>query len=275
MEDDKPSLPSPVATVAPPSATDLANAATAAQVQNAPALLASNQQVLPGYAQLQTDIMGAQAPQQAQINQDIQNKFGPQLVNLALQEIKQSDPTGFALREASGNALAANIASGGTLTPAELARAQDQIRSGQAARGMGSGIGDVQQEALALDINQRERQQQDLAAANQFLNSWSPEKDINKFVNPQAPVSAPNVNQFASTAPSGSELASLGMQSANLGERQNEFASNYGMESAQYIDQNTSNPFLTGLAAAGSFAAPIIGGMASGGAFNAKKAVTG
>lgn len=256
--------PTPIAYPSPPSLLELATKSAQAAQAAAPINLATNQSVLPQMAQLQTDIMGQQAPQQAGIYAAIQQMYGPQLSAAMVNNAKTIDPTGFANRELLGQNLAAEAAKGGALTDRELSTAQNRIRSGMVARGGGTGIADAIKEAGQLGMSEFERGQQRNQALQSFING----RTVQGLGQVEAPVNSPNVNQFATQSIDPGQFmgAELGNYQSQLNNITNQ--NNLANEQYQYKDQNTTNPFLEGLSAFGGFAGPILGGVMSGGMTN-------
>lgn len=258
--------PQPTPMPAPPTPTQLAQQAYEAQAQTAPSYLSLNQQMLPGYAQLFTDIQKQQAPQMAQLNLGLQQQYTPGLIDVALNAVKQADPTGFAIREQLGKQVSGDLAAGGALTPEETMRAQQDIRAGQVQRGVGTGWGDVISEASQLNLDQFAREQARQAAARAFMQGRSPLDEFGavNIAGRTVPMESPNVSGFALQPAQTGQLLSTGMQSANMLRQNIESQNEAAMQQWQYQQQqaNQPNPFLEGLIGAGTLAATAFGGPA-------------
>lgn len=119
--------------------------------------------------------------------------------------------------------------------------------------------------APGLNINPFSIEQQRLGNAASFISGQQPIPQASSLSSGGSPQS-PNVGSFAQIAPSTSQLMGLGMQSAGMGAQNAQFQNSLNNNQWQYIDQNTSNPFLTGLAGAAGTAVSIFGAMSPGGA---------
>lgn len=255
LEDDSPPpAPAPILISPPQAPTVTASQSADAQVEAFAKLIP----LLAPYAQAQTDIQKAQAPQLSQLNLDQQKIFGPQLTQLALDNLKTADPTGFSIRQKLGELTLGDLGSGGNLTDEELRQAQQDVRAGQVARGVGTGASDAIDEASFLNGLRFNREQQRRSNAASFLAGTPPQASFAALnsAGKTAPIGTSDTSGFAAGLfPSTNAL--IGNQAANYGTYAGFTSANNNLVNRQfeYNDQNTSNPFLTGLAAFGSFAA--------------------
>ena len=206
-----------------PSQTAVKNAM--AGVESAREVL--NSGILGRYAQQQTDIQSQQAPQLASLYNQIQQQYSPQMVDLAISNLKRADPTGFSVREKLGNQISSELDMGGGLTPEEQRLAQQDIRAGQVSRGSGTGFSDAVDEARYLGNERFNRMQQRQNSAFNFTNNMNPAAAANA----QAPVNTPDVTGFAqglfptTNQLIGAEQGYFNAQSNNIG-NQNAFNQN-------------------------------------------------
>lgn len=255
-EDSPPPAPAPVIIQQPQALTQTAQQAAQGQVDSFKQLIP----LLPEYAQTMTDIQRDQAPQMSAINLQQQKEYGPQLIQAAMDNLKIADPTGLAARESLGKQVLSGLSSEnfGQLSANEKRQAEQDVRAGQVARGGGTGMSDSIEEAINKYNLGNSRQQQQLSNVGSFLAGTPPQASFSSLngAGQTAPVGTPNVGGFsASLFPSTNALISNQAQNyatnANFTSANNQLMNNQ----FQYKDQNTSNPFLTGMAAFGSFAA--------------------
>jgi hypothetical protein len=225
-EEEKPQgQPEAIQYAPPPNPSQVATQNSAAAVEGAGNVL--NSGILGRYAQQQTDIQSAQAPQLAALYNQVQQQYSPQMVDLAISNLKRADPTGFAIRENLGSQIGSELSMGGGLTPEEQRLAQQDIRAGQVSRGSGTGFSDAVDEARYLGNERFNRMQQRQNAAFNFTNNMNPAAAANA----QAPVSTPDVSGFAQGLfPTtgqliGSQQGYFNAQSNNIG-NQNAFNQN-------------------------------------------------
>jgi len=255
-EDSPPPAPAPVVIQQPATQTETALESAKGSAEGFKYIL--DQKLLPQYAQQLTDIQRDQAGQMSQINIDQQKLYGPQLMELALENIKRADPTGFEIRQNYGKEVLADIGRGGELSGEERRLREQDIRAAQVSRGLGTGLSDAIDEARYLGEQRYNRRQQALAGAGAFLAGAPPQASFAALnqAGRTAPVGTQDVSGAANTLfPSTNAL--MANQAANY----NTFANFTNATNQlrnnqfQYHDQNTSNPFLTGLASFGGFVA--------------------
>jgi hypothetical protein len=262
--DEAPPAPAaPTVINAPAPLTQTAGEAAQAQVDAFQKLIP----LLPQYAQTQTDIMQAQAPQMSAINLQNQKEYGPQLIQAALDNLKIADPTGLAVRNELGKKALAGLGADqyGKLSPEEQRQAEQDLRAGQVARGGGTASSDAIAEAIQKYNLGTQKQQLQLSNAGSFLNGSTPQAQFG------------NLNQAGQTAQTRSQDTSgfsaglfpstnslISNQASNYGTYAG-FANgmnNYNLGVANYNQQYSSNPFLTGVGVASGIAGNIMGGMA-------------
>lgn len=262
MMDDEPPPPPPAPIVmqAPAPIQQTAKEAAMGSAEGLKYLVDSG--TLPVYAQQQTDIQRTQAPQLAQINLDTQRTYGPQLIQLALDQVKAADPTGFEIRKTLGNKTLEDLNLGGSLSPEERRAAEQQVRSSQVSRGLGTSLSDAIDETAFITGQQFNRDQQRRSNAASFLQGATPQASFAALnsASQTSPVGTQNTSGMASQMiPSTNTLVGLagqnyGMQSANANAM-----NNYGMGVASYNQEYSSNPFMTGVGVVGSLAATAAG----------------
>lgn len=225
--------------------------------------------LLPQYAQTLTDIQRSQAPQMSQINLQNQQQYGPQLIQAALDNLKMADPTGLAVRNEMGKKALAGLGDDqfGKLSDSERRQAEQDIRAGQVARGGGTALSDTLDEAIQkynLGVNTQQRQ---LSNAGSFLNGSTPQAQFGSLnqAGQTAQTGTQNVGGFSSGLfPSTNSL--IQNQASNYGTYAG-FANgmnNYNLGVANYNQQYSSNPFLTGIGVASGVAGNVMGGMMGG-----------
>jgi len=274
MEDEAPPPPpAPIVIAQPPTSSVTASDNALANVEASEQIL--DRGILPRYAQVQTDIMRAQAPQLAQINLEQQKTVGPQLIQAAIDQLKMADPTGFKIRETLGERTLASLQRGGALSDEELRARQQDIRAAQQARGVGTGLGDSIDEARYLGDQRYLREQQAKVDAASFLAGAPPQASFASLnqAGKVAPVGSQDVSGFASSLfPSTNAL--IANQAANYGTHAGFTSSMNSLNSANHwagIDR-VRNPFqenvMFGLGVAqglGKIGGSIAGGVAGGG----------
>lgn len=257
-----PPAPAPMIIAPPAPIQQSASEAADAQVQAFGKLIP----LLPQYAQTLTDIQRTQAPQMSEINLEQQQKYAPQLIQSALDNLKLADPTGLAVRQGLGKRVLGGLSDEqfGVLSPSEQRQAEQDIRAGQVARGGGTGMSDTFQEALAKYGAGIGRQQMQLSNAGSFLNGSTPQASFGSLnqAGQTAPVGTQNVSGFSSGLfPSTNAL--IGQQQSNYGQYTNALGQANSLASSNYQFQNnpanaTANPFMTGLSTAAGIAGSIL-----------------
>ena len=153
-------------------------ATTRAQVKLAPELYAAEKQFRGKYAQLDVDIARNIAPQMLDIYESTQPRLAAmdrqtlaaqresdiesieQLGGRARAALEAANPEQAALMAALNQQAQEGLEAGGQLSPWQRREIQQSARSGQAARGMGYGVGDAAIESLAQLQGASARQQQ-------------------------------------------------------------------------------------------------------------------
>lgn len=114
---------------------------------------------------------------------DLQKEYGAQFADMARDQLRAVDPTGFALREQLGSTLQSELAAGSGLTPDEERQITQSIRGAQVARGNIYGGAPVAEEAIARYNLGEQKQQQRMANVQSYLG-------LNPVVNQGAQLSA-------------------------------------------------------------------------------------
>lgn len=260
MEDDVPQQPQVIIPPNPPPIGETAREASIGSAEGLEYVL--DRGLLGKYAQQQTDINAAQAPQLAE--QFLQNEkvYGPQLTQLAIDNLKQSDPTGFAIREQYGQQVQDNLGRKGGLSPEETRNLQQDFYASKQNQGTTKfGTGDFFDEARYLGGQRYNRSQQSLSDAASFLSGSTPQASFASLnqAGKTAPFQGQDTSQVAgSLIPSTNSL--IGAQANRYGQiASNTFGVNNNvLGGANYQQQYTTNPFLVGVGAAAQ-----VGGVAA------------
>jgi hypothetical protein len=257
-EDEKPEgQPQAVQYQPIPSSAQVASENSAAAINGAQNVLGSG--ILPQYAQQMTDIQGSQAPQMAAIYNQIQQQYSPQLVDLAISNLKRADPTGFSLREDLGSRYRSDLALGGSLSPEEERLRSQDLRAAQVSRGVGTGFSDAIDEARYLGNERFNRQQTRQNNAFNFVNGLNPASAANS----QAPVSAPNVQGFAQGLfPNTGQLIGAQQGYNQLASNQVSNQNAFNQNAFQFGVENTTNPLKDNISFATGLTGSLVGSAA-------------
>jgi len=240
--------------------------------------------LLDQYGQKMTDIQGAQAPQMLQHFIQNQRVGGPALIGLALDRVKQADPSGFKLRESLMERVAGNLSLGGNLNPDEQRHMTEDFRQAQVNRGFGTGQSDALDETAFLASQRFAREQARVANALQVLSGRNPLDQMGQ-VQSMTPFGAPDVSGMAGNLiPSTGQMMGFGMQGAGMNANNINAANQMKQHQAQWQHANTSNPLqedimfglqvgqglgqIAGGAAGAAMGNPMAGMGAMGGASN-------
>jgi hypothetical protein len=200
----------------------------------------------------QLDINRQSAFGQAQDLLDIQSEFGQEFLETSRDQLKASDPIGFALREKLGQSVTTELDSGRALSDGERRGVQQSTRASQAARGNVNGVAAGVQEVMAQSQfgEQRFQQRQQNAAA--FLSGTTPLSQFGQLR--QAGAGAAPFQSLAGNAVgldrnAGAAAAAFSQQS-------------FGTQSQVYNTQmsNQSNPWMEGLGMVAGVAGSAFGG---------------
>lgn len=198
-------------------------------------------------AQLEIDRKSAFA--QAQNLLDIQGEFGQRFLETSRDQLKASDPIGFALREKLGQAVTSELDAGRGMSASQRRAVEQSTRLAQVSRGNVDGLAPAVQEALTTSgaADQLFQQRQQNAAA--FLSGTTPLSQFGQLRN-----AGQGAAPFQSLATS-----AIGLN-ANAGQQAAQFAlSSYGTQAQVYNTQmaNQSNPWMQGLGMAGGLAGQL------------------
>lgn len=197
---------------------------------------------------------------------DIQEKYGQRFLDTSREQLKASDPIGFALREDLGRRVSGQLGAGGSVTDSERRGVSQNVRAVQTRLGNTNGVAAGVQEALSQTDYQRGIEQQRLGNAGAFLAGTTPLSQFGQLQSAgvgAAPYMATGVNAIG--------------QNANAGQMGTQFAANvYGTQGSIYSAQlqaqaSQGNPWMQGLGivagVAGSVASAgiLAGGMAAAG----------
>jgi hypothetical protein len=231
------------------------------------------------------DVQNQMSAQMAQTLLDIQNGLGSQYIAQRLQDLQQSDPTGYAsyqqlfdqiqadaakappnmpLATATQDAINNVLQTSQTLNPTSMSQVQQGVRGNQVASGIYLGNAPAAAEGAAV-VNATDQQNQAAqGAAQQFLQAGTDPADIQyrttqqnmanlgAFINGQNPTA-----QFSSLSGAQSQATptpNTGYSTPGMNEGQ---AAQQGIDNAYGIyqgqtdwSQNNVNPYMAGLSAA-------------------------
>ena len=214
-----------------------------------PQLNAFSEQQYGQNAQFSLGQMQQYAPQLAQLQMQLQQKYGLPMAQEQQAESMALNPQYYAMRNALGNQIQGQIGQG--LSPQQTQYFTNQLNAGQAARGMyGSPLSSVNT-ALALTPLNMQQQQQNIANASNFLGNYNMSGTANVGIPggnqmPNLQSSLPNVQQQYG------DISNLVTNSAMM---------NYGQQQGQ---ANQMGGLLGGMGSMGG----LLGGYALGGGFN-------
>lgn len=197
----------------------------------------------------------------AQMQLDIQQRFGREMNLEQIARIKEADPIGYELRQQLAQVTLDELGKGSELGEKASREVEQSVRGGQAARGNVYGSANIGQEALAkFDVGQRLLTQR-LAQAQSYA------------------LGTPITAQYGSIAGAQQGAAAFTPMQAQQGIGMNP---NAGAQAAQFAAgnystyvqglANRSNPWMEGLGIVGGIAAQAAGGWAGAAAFTAANA---
>lgn len=191
------------------------------------------------YTRAQQDLQIESAKKQAGALLDVQQEYGGQFLETSREQLKASDPIGFAIRENMGTQVRDELALGGAASDSELRNVQQRVRANQSRLGNTMGVAAGVQEVMGQSGYQQQVQQQRMQNAGAFLAGTTPLSQFGQLRNAQGGAAPFN--------PTG--VAGMGMN-ANAGQQGAQFAQqSYGTAANIYNTQmsNQSNPWMQGL----------------------------
>ena len=197
------------------------------------------------YARAQRDYQKETADMQAQDLLGLQQKYGQQFLETSREQLKASDPIGFAIRENMGTQVRDQLAMKGAATDDELRQVQQRVRGQQSRLGNTMGVAAGVQEVMGQTGYQQQRHQQRLQNAGAFLSGTTPLSQFGQLRSAQAGA--------APYAPI--QSGAIGFNQA-AGQQGQQFALNrYGTQANIFSTQsqnwqtqmNQSNPWMSGL----------------------------
>lgn len=117
---------------------------------------------------------------------DVQEQFGLRFLQNSRDQLKASDPIGFALRESLGKAVQEDLAAGGSMTDDQRRTVNQNVRSSQTARGNIRGLGAAVEEVMAQSRFSDIQKQQRMTNASAFLSGTTPLSQFGQLRNAQA-----------------------------------------------------------------------------------------
>ena len=168
----------------------------------------------------------------------IQQDYGQQYLETSREQLKASDPIGFAIRENMGKQVNRELALGGAASDDELRQVQQRVRGQQSRLGNTMGVAAGVQEVMGQAGYQQQRQQQRLANAGSFLAGTTPLSQFGQLANAQrgaAPFQPINPSTIGVNAAAGQQGAQFAL-------------GRYGTQANIYQTQaNKPNPWMQGL----------------------------
>lgn len=190
------------------------------------------------YARAQRDYQSETADMQAQDLLAMQEQYGTRFLETSRDQLKASDPIGFAIRENMGTQVRDQLAMKGAATDDELRSVQQRVRANQARIGNTMGVAAGVQEVMGQTQYQQQRHQQRLANAGAFLSGTTPLSQFGQLRTAQAgaaPYAPLQVNTIGQNQGAGAQAANFAQQK-------------YGTQANIYQTQaNQPNPWMQGL----------------------------
>lgn len=186
-------------------------------------------------ARQQLEFSRESADVMAQSQLELQQRYGPEYIRQRLEELKLSDPIGFALREQMGQAVTDELAQGSRLSPEMADQVRQSTRAAQAARGNIMGDANAAVEGMEVGNAGFRLFQQRLANAASFLSGTTPVAQFGQIAGAQQgaamfnPVAAQPVGSTVNPN-AGAAGANFAMQS-------------YQQQSQNVFNANAQNPW--------------------------------
>lgn len=186
---------------------------------------------------------------QAQDFLDIQERFGQQFLETSREQLRASDPIGFALREKLGETISTEMDAGRGLSGDQLRNVQQSTRGTQVARGNINGLAPAVEESLnTIQFGERNFQQR-LQNSAAFLSGTTPLSQFGQLRQAgagAAPFQALAGNAIGLDRNAGAAAAAFAQQS-------------FGTQAQVYNTQmsNQSNPWMEGLGMVGGIAGQL------------------
>jgi len=170
---------------------------------------------------------------------DVQAEFGQQFLETSREQLRASDPIGFALREQLGQSVTNELSAGRSMTEGQRRAVEQSTRAAQAARGNIFGVAPAVEEAMATSGRSEQVFQQRQQNASAFLAGTTPLSQFGQL------------RQASAGAAPFATLATQGIaQNNNAGQAAAAFAQQtFGTQAQIYNTQmsNQSNPWMQGL----------------------------
>ncbi len=193
------------------------------------------------YGRQQRDYQRETADLAAQDFLEIQEKYGTQFLETSREQLKASDPIGFALRENMGKEVTKQLAMGGAATDDELRQVQQRVRANQSRLGNTRGVAAGVQEVMGQTQYQNQRQQQRLGNAGSFLAGTNPLSQFGQLRGAQAGAAPYSPIGTGGTIGVNANAGQLGAQFA-----QQSFGTQANIYNTQMSNQQ-ANPWMQGL----------------------------
>lgn len=190
---------------------------------------------------------------------EVQDRFGARFISQARDQLRMSDPIGFALRETAGKLAMDELNLGGRLSDSQLRTVTQSTRAGQTARGNSFGTGAALEEVLASDQYSKAVQQQRFGNALAFSSGQQP---VNQF-------GALAGAQNQATPFIGTNVRGIGLDPNSTSASANFALQGYSAQMAGYNAQvaaaaSRGNPWMQGLGMAVGLAGTLGGAAIAG-----------
>lgn len=176
---------------------------------------------------------------QAQDLLDVQEQYGLKFLETSREQLKASDPIGFAMREKLGQQVTDELEFGRAISDDERRSVSQSVRGVQVARGNTNGVAPAVQEVLEQHQYGEQRSQQRKQNAAAFLSGTTPLSQFGQLrsaASGAAPFATVAANTIGLNQGAGQAAAAFAQQS-------------FGTQSQIYNTQvsNQSNPWMEGI----------------------------
>lgn len=211
------------------------------QIAAMPDVLAAEGEFGPQFQQLELAAAGRGAKGMAELMFEINDVYGPQYLDQAMEHLKRVDPEGVAAREKLHGMVMEDAEAGGKLSDAERREVQQSVRKGQAARGNILGDANAYEEAMETGSAAWRRRQSAMQNLSNFMNGPTPQQGIAQL--PQTPF-------MPTTGPGGMDRGAAAGGASSIYQ---------GQQNLAQMQASQPNPWMQGLGMAAGAGAQIYG----------------
>lgn len=155
------------------------------QAHSLPQIIEAESEYGPVLQQLELASAGRGAHGMAELMYEINDAYGPQFLDQALEHMKRVDPEGVAARDKLAEMVMEDAEAGGRLSDPERREVQQAVRAGQAARGNILGDANAYEEAMETGQAAFRRRQAAMQNLSGFLSTRTPMQSMAMM--PQTP----------------------------------------------------------------------------------------